>query len=51
MERRPARLEPPEDLDALATALIGAAIEAHRHLGPSVRVVKEGIQRVTCSYP
>ena len=28
------RFEPGEDLDRLANAVIGAAIEVHRHLGP-----------------
>ncbi len=28
------RTEPDEELDALAHAVIGAAIEVHRHLGP-----------------
>ena len=27
-------LEPPKELDAAANAVIGAAIEVHRHLGP-----------------
>jgi GxxExxY protein len=26
--------EPPQELDALANKVIGAAIEVHRHLGP-----------------
>jgi GxxExxY protein len=34
MERPSVRLEPPEDVDALAKAAIGAAVEVHRHLGP-----------------
>ncbi|HZL38499.1 MAG TPA: GxxExxY protein [Tepidisphaeraceae bacterium] len=28
--------EPPPELDALARAVIGAAIEVHRHLGPGL---------------
>ena len=31
---KPAKLEPNEKVDQLARAVIGAAIEVHRHLGP-----------------
>jgi GxxExxY protein len=31
---QPARREPPAELNALTEAVIGAAIEMHRHLGP-----------------
>jgi GxxExxY protein len=34
MNRQSAKEEPGEELDRLAHAVIGAAIEVHRHLGP-----------------
>ncbi len=34
MNNEKARKEPPPEIDRLAKALIGCAIEVHRHLGP-----------------